>query len=231
MSDERNKHQNLSAIEFDRRHLWHPYTSMAEPLPAYMVASASGVRLQLEDGRELIDGMSSWWCVIHGYNHPVLNEAAKNQIDQMSHVMFGGITHQPAIDLAKKLISLTPSTLQKVFLADSGSVAVEVAIKMAIQYWVAQGQNNKNTILSLKGGYHGDTLGAMSVCDPVNGMHQLFTGILPQQIFADKPIARFGESATAAELETFTTLFEKNHHQLAAIILEPIVHGAGGMWF
>ena len=182
---------------FDRDHLWHPYTSMTDPLPAYEVASASGVRIRLKDGRELIDGMASWWCVIHGYNHPALNAAIEGQLKRMAHVMFGGLTHEPAIALGQKLISITPEPLQHVFFSDSGSVAVEVAIKMALQFWQARGQASKTLLLTLRGGYHGDTLGAMAVCDPVNGMHQLFRGVLPQHLFAPRPATRFGQPLVA----------------------------------
>ncbi len=216
---------------FDRDHLWHPYTSMTSPLPAYEVASASGVRIKLRDGRELIDGMASWWCVIHGYNHPELNAAIEGQLKRMAHVMFGGLTHEPAIALGQKLISITPQPLQHVFFSDSGSVAVEVAIKMALQFWQARGQATKTRLLTLRGGYHGDTFGAMAVCDPVNGMHQLFRGVLPQHLFASRPESRFGEPLVAGDLDEFERMLVPNKDELAAVILEPIVQGAGGMWF
>ncbi len=218
-------------IEFDRQHLWHPYTSVVDPLPAYPVASASGVRLRLADGRELIDGMSSWWCVIHGYNHPELNAAVRAQLDDMAHVMFGGLTHAPAVKLARQLLELTPPELEQVFFADSGSVSVEVAIKMALQYQVAHRRPQKSKLLTIRGGYHGDTFGAMAVCDPVNGMHELFTPVLPQHFFAPKPRPRFGEPLAATDLDEAARLLDQHAGDIAALILEPIVQGAGGMWF
>ena len=218
-------------IDFDRQHIWHPYTSMVDPLPTYPVASAEGVRIRLTDGRELIDGMASWWCAIHGYAHPRLNEALRSQIDQMSHVMFGGLTHAPAVGLAERLIDLCPEPLQHVFFSDSGSVSVEVAIKMAIQYCFATGLKQKSRLLTIRGGYHGDTFGAMAVCDPVTGMHELFTPVLPQHLFADRPESRFGEALSAKDASGFETLLRKHHEEVAAVILEPIVQGAGGMWF
>lgn len=216
---------------FDRDHLWHPYTSMTDPLPAYEVASASGVRLRLKDGRELIDGMASWWCVIHGYNHPELNRAIENQLQRMAHVMFGGLTHAPAIALGRQLVEITPEPLRHVFFSDSGSVSVEVAIKMALQYWQGRDRPAKRRLLTLRGGYHGDTFGAMAVCDPVNGMHQLFRGVLPQHLFAPRPATRFGAPLRAGDLDGFEGLIAAHRDELAAVILEPIAQGAGGLWF
>jgi adenosylmethionine-8-amino-7-oxononanoate aminotransferase len=218
-------------IEFDRRHVWHPYTSMVDPLPVYPVESARGVRIRLRDGRELVDGMASWWCAIHGYNHPRLNEAMRRQIDRMSHVMFGGLTHAPAVELAERLIALAPERLEHVFFSDSGSVAVEVAIKMAMQFAMATGQPSKSRLLTIRGGYHGDTFGAMAVCDPVTGMHELFTPLLPRHLFADRPESRFGDPMSASDAEGFESLLRAHHREVAAVILEPIVQGAGGMWF
>ena len=216
--------------DIDRLHIWHPYSAMHSDLPVYPVASACGVRLTLADGRELIDGMASWWCVIHGYNHPALNAALQEQAQAMSHVMFGGLTHEPAARLARQLIDITPSSLDKVFFCDSGSVAVEVAMKMAIQYWHARGQGQRQRFISLRSGYHGDTFGAMSVCDPVTGMHSLFNGILPQQTFVDQPACRFGSGCDEDNLAGLAAALHDND-DIAALILEPIVQGAGGMWF
>ena len=218
-------------LTFDREHIWHPYTSATNPLPTQLVESASGVRLTLDDGRELIDGMASWWCAIHGYSHPVLNQAAKDQLDKMSHVMFGGITHKPAIDLCRTLIDITPASLQHVFLADSGSISVEVAMKMAVQYWHANGQPQKSKMLSLRGGYHGDTFAAMSVCDPDTGMHHLFNDAVISQHFTDRPSSKFNQEFDQVFMSDLEHSFAQHHHELAAITLEPIVQGAGGMWF
>jgi adenosylmethionine-8-amino-7-oxononanoate aminotransferase len=215
-------------LDFDRQHIWHPYTSMTRPLTTYPVESAAGVLIKLADDRELVDGMSSWWAAIHGYNHPVLNQAITQQLQSMAHDMFGGLTHQPAVTLAKKLINITPVSLQHVFFADSGSVAVEVAIKMAIQYWYAQGYEKKQKLLTVRNGYHGDTLGGMSVCDPENGMHSLFTGILPRHFFAPAPECYPDGSHNLSELKT---LLQKHQSEIAAVIIEPIVQGAGGMRF
>ncbi len=221
----------LDDISFDQHHIWHPYTSMIDPLPAYPVASASGVRLTLSNGTELIDGMSSWWSTIHGYNHPKLNQAAKDQIDKVAHVMFGGLTHQPAVDLSRKLVELTPESLDKVFLCDSGSVSVEVAIKMAIQYWHARQKPEKKRLITIRNGYHGDTFGAMAVCDPINGMHELFTGAMAEHLFAPTPQCGFDDEWNDADIAELEQLLAQNHQQLAALILEPIVQGAGGMRF
>ncbi|EGR9010015.1 adenosylmethionine--8-amino-7-oxononanoate transaminase [Vibrio vulnificus] len=215
-------------LAFDRQHIWHPYTSTLTPLTCYPVNSASGVYIKLEDGTTLIDGMSSWWSTIHGYNHPHLNQAAHRQIDQVSHVMFGGITHQPAISLCKKLLSLAPNNLEHVFLADSGSVAVEVSLKMALQYWHAKGERRPK-FLTLQHGYHGDTFAAMSVTDPDNSMHSLYKGFLPEHIFAKSPTGGFWDEWKPEDLTDFAQKIEQHQQELAAVILEPIVQGAGGM--
>ncbi|MEZ2576157.1 adenosylmethionine--8-amino-7-oxononanoate transaminase [Buttiauxella ferragutiae] len=217
-------------LAFDQQHIWHPYTSMTQPLPVYPVVAATGCELQLADGKALVDGMSSWWAAIHGYNHPRLNQAMKDQIDQMSHVMFGGITHPPAVALCRKLVAMTPENLECVFLADSGSVAVEVAIKMALQYWHAKGEPRQR-FLTFRHGYHGDTFGAMSVCDPDNSMHSLWQGYLPEHLFAPAPDCRFDDEWNEMDIVPFARLMAAHRHEIAAVILEPIVQGAGGMRF
>ena len=217
--------------EFDSKHIWHPYTSMQNPLPVYPVSRAEGVYIELENGTRLIDGMASWWSMIHGYKHPILNKAIHEQLEAMAHVMFGGLTHEPGIELARLLVELTPPALEKVFISDSGSVAVEVAIKMARQYWINQGQGEKSKLLSLRGAYHGDTFAAMSVCDPVTGMHHLFKNSMPLNYFAEKPICRFGKPCSEQDLLSITSQLQTHHTEIAAVILEPIVQGAGGMWF
>lgn len=220
---------DIAAI--DREHIWHPYASVSSPSPNYTVAHCEGVTLTLDNGRTLIDGMASWWSVIHGYNNPVLNQAIQDQTAKMAHVMFGGLTHEPAARLAKKLVDLTPTGLDRVFFADSGSVAVEVAMKMAIQYWHAKGKPQKHKMLSLRSGYHGDTFGAMSVCDPVTGMHQLFQGVLTQQFFTEMPQPEFNDEWRPEYSQDLIDQLEQHHQQIAAVILEPIVQGAGAMRF
>jgi adenosylmethionine-8-amino-7-oxononanoate aminotransferase len=218
-------------LAYDRLHLWHPYTSITDPLPVYPVESARGVRIRLEDGRELIDGMASWWSVIHGYNHPELTGVLRRQAARLAHVMFGGLTHRPAVELAHLLVDATAPALDKVFFCDSGSVAVEVAMKMAIQYQFARGLAGKNRFLALRGCYHGDTFHAMAVCDPVAGMHRIYRGLLPEYLFADRPNCRFGEDWNPEDIRGFAALIEEHGPGLCAVILEPIVQGAGGMYF
>ncbi|KPZ58848.1 Adenosylmethionine-8-amino-7-oxononanoate aminotransferase [Pseudoalteromonas sp. P1-13-1a] len=225
-----NKKQTID-LDFDRDHIWHPYTSMTQPIPVYPVTHAKHNIIYLETGEQLIDGMASWWSAIHGYNHPILNNAMVEQINTMSHVMFGGITHKSAVTLCKKLVDITPPDLTKVFLADSGSVSVEVAIKMALQYWLSQGINTKQKLMTPYKGYHGDTFAAMSVCDPVNSMHSLYKGFLPEHVFVPAPVSKFDGDFDQAEAQTLERFFKAHHHEVAAFIIEPIVQNAGGMNF
>lgn len=230
-------------LQFDRDHIWHPYTSMIDPLPVYPVVAAQGCELELENGQKLIDGTASWWSAVHGYNHPVLNAAVTKQLAKMAHVMFGGITHPSAVTLCQRLLAMVPNNLTKVFLADSGSIAVEVAIKMALQYWQGQGQSTKQKLISLRKGYHGDTFAAMAVCDPVDGMHGMFNAVLAKHYFLPAPNCDFTGSNTdsfddgfddsfdVSAMQPLQQLLAAEHQQIAALILEPIVQGYGGMRF
>lgn len=221
--------QTSSLYERDRRHVWHPYDNPDSGLPIFPVSHASGVRITLEDGRELIDGMSSWWSAIHGYQHPALNQAAQDQLAKMSHVMFGGLTHEPAVSLCEKLVALSPAGLDRVFIADSGSVSVEVAVKMALQYWMGMERGDKCELIALRNAYHGDTIGAMGLCDPVNSMHHLFSHLLPGNHFLDAPAAGFDEQPSQQELDALEARIAELAPRCAALIIEPVVQGAGGM--
>jgi adenosylmethionine-8-amino-7-oxononanoate aminotransferase len=218
-------------LTLDERHLWHPYSPAPATDAPVAVASASGVRLRLADGRELVDGMASWWCAIHGYRHPVLDRAVSGQLTRMAHVMFGGLTHEPAVRLAARLADWTPDGLDRVFFVDSGSVAVEVAIKMSLQYWRARCRPERHRLLTVRGGYHGDTFGAMAVCDPIGGMHAMFSDALAQHVFADRPPSGFADGLDDAYAAHLADLVDRHADELAAIIVEPVVQGAGGMHF
>ena len=227
--DDARRHEELLA--FDRAHLWHPYTSAMRPLPALEVTGASGARLFLQGGASLVDGMSSWWCRVHGYGNRRLVRAVQRQAAVLSHVMFGGLTHEPAVELGRRLLSLLPAGLEHIFFADSGSVAVEVAMKMAVQYWRSLGREKKSRFVALRGAYHGDTLGAMSLCDPITGMHSLFSGVLPRQLFVERPTCRFDAPYDPASFAPMERMLRAHAGETAAVVVEPVVQGAGGMWF
>lgn len=227
----REKGDAEKLLAFDKAHLWHPYTSAMKPLPVHEVVRTSGNRIFLRGGRELIDGMSSWWCAVHGYGSRSLVQAVQKQAARFSHVMFGGLTHEPAVELCRRLMKLLPPDLEHVFLADSGSVAVEVAMKMAVQFWQSAGRGEKRRMVALRGAYHGDTLGAMSLCDPVTGMHTLFKGVCPEHLFAERPSCRFDDPYDAASFEPMERLLREHAGELAGVFVEPVVQGAGGMWF
>ena len=231
MADNNTNNLDNNYDQFDHHHLWHPYTTLPAQYPNIVIDHADGVYLYTKSGEQLIDGMSSWWSATHGYNHPKLNDAISNQLNKMAHVMFGGLTHQPAIDLGKKLLSIVPPGLDAIFYADSGSIAVEVALKMALQYQLAQNKPNRNQIATTRSGYYGDTWHAMSICDPVTGMHNIYGKQLPVQLFVDKPDAGYDTPLAATTRDNLCTFFEQNQHNMAAFIIEPIVQGAGGMRF
>lgn len=220
-----------SLIDRDRAVLWHPYASVVRPSPLYPVVDAHGTRLVLADGRELVDGMSSWWAAIHGYRHPALDAALHTQVDRFAHIMFGGLTHAPAVELGELLVSITAPELARVFFADSGSVAVEVAVKMALQHWQGLGRPQRNRLLTVRGGYHGDTVGAMSITDPEGGMHNLFRSYVAQQVFVERPRPAYDEQLLAGDLDAVRAALEEHGDHLAAVVVEPVVQGAGGMRF